>query len=211
MSEDQFFLNGIDGVTGEYLVPPMSAGIGRQADPAARGSRAVRMAEAGPEPVHAAVPGLAGRHRPNRRRPCRLGCRCFPPDALRGAQRPGTVDRASPLPGARRSLQDPGIPGGREHERLAQAARGLRWFRGADQGALLPPADRRSRVDPFRFPVLARYRVRRRPPLLRPCRSVSPVCRERGGLRESSGGADQPADRLLGNAPSQGSGHRNER
>ena len=25
MSEDQFFLNGIDGVTGEYLVPPMSA------------------------------------------------------------------------------------------------------------------------------------------------------------------------------------------
>ena len=25
MSEDQFFLNGIDGVTGEYLVPPLSA------------------------------------------------------------------------------------------------------------------------------------------------------------------------------------------
>ena len=53
MSEDQFFLNGIDGVTGEYLVPPMSAeSVARLIRPTRR-SRAVRLAEAAREPVHA--------------------------------------------------------------------------------------------------------------------------------------------------------------
>ena len=101
MSEDQFFLNGIDGVTGEYLVPPMSAeSVVRLIRPTADREQSgwlKRIQSLFTRPFRR----LAGRHRSDRRRACRLGCRCLPPDTLRDAQRPGTIDRASPLPGAR--------------------------------------------------------------------------------------------------------------
>ena len=133
--------------------PADGGGISRQADPAIRGSRAGRLAEADRQPVHSPIPRLADRRRSDRGRARRMGGCRLARHTFRSHSALEPLLRAPPLPGTARSLQDPGIPGGRGHERLAQAARSLCGLGGPTR-ILLPAADRRPESIPFDFQYL---------------------------------------------------------